>query len=145
MLEWRTVYALIGVLLWCVFPKLGSEEGNAHALCARTGRRLNIKMSSYQFRDHHVEDKKSLATVLSLTWESQYLVKTVFTLRRGPGGHHNSTYSILFLTWHNRPIHDDKKIILTHNLTIVTGACEKRYLTSDILGLISQPYSWQIM
>ena len=50
-----------------------------------TGDRLNIKMSSYQYRDPHVKDKTVSPTVLSLTWESPYLGKTVFILRRGPG------------------------------------------------------------
>ena len=45
--------------------------------------RLNIKMSSYQYRDHHVKDKTVSPTVLSLTWESPYLGKTVFILRQG--------------------------------------------------------------
>ena len=48
------------------------------------GGRLNIKMSSYQYRDSHVKDKTVSPTVLSLTWESPYLGKTVFILRRGP-------------------------------------------------------------
>ena len=48
---------------------------------------LNIKTSSYQYRDYHVKDKTVLPTVLSLTWESPCLGKTVFILRRGPGGH----------------------------------------------------------
>ena len=50
------------------------------------GGRLNIKMLSYQYRDSHVKDKTVSPTVLSLTWESPYLGKTVFILRRGPGG-----------------------------------------------------------
>ena len=41
-------------------------------------------MSSYQYRDSHVKDKTVSPTVLSLTWESPYLGKTVFILRRGP-------------------------------------------------------------
>ena len=41
-------------------------------------------MSSYQYRDPHVKDKTVSPTVLSLTWESPYLGKTVFILRRGP-------------------------------------------------------------
>ena len=49
------------------------------------GGRLNIKMPSYQYRDSHVKDKTVSLTVLSLTWESPYLGKTVFILRRGPG------------------------------------------------------------
>ena len=48
------------------------------------GGRLNIKMSSYQHNDSHVEDKTVSPTVLSLTWEFPYLGKTVFILRRGP-------------------------------------------------------------
>ena len=43
---------------------------------------LNIKMYSYQYRDSHVKDKTVSPTILSLTWESPYLVKTVFILRR---------------------------------------------------------------
>ena len=50
-----------------------------------TGGRLNIKMLSYQYRDTHVKGKTVSPTVLSLTWESPYLGKTVFILRRGPG------------------------------------------------------------
>ena len=49
------------------------------------GGHLNIKMSSYQYRDSHVKDKTVSSTVLFLTWESPYLVKTVFILRWGPG------------------------------------------------------------
>ena len=41
-------------------------------------------MLSYQCRDSHVKDKTVSWTVLSLTWESPYLVKMVFTLRWGP-------------------------------------------------------------
>ena len=48
------------------------------------GGRLNIKLSSYQYRDSHAKDKTVSPTVLSLTWESPYLEKTVFILRRGP-------------------------------------------------------------
>ena len=50
------------------------------------GDRLNIKMPSYQYRDSHVKDKTVSPTVLSLTWESPYLRKTVFILRRAPDG-----------------------------------------------------------
>ena len=45
---------------------------------------LNIKMWSYQYRDSHFKDKRVSLTVLYLTWESPYLGKTVFILRRGP-------------------------------------------------------------
>ena len=38
------------------------------------------KMSSYQYRNHHVKD----TTVLFLTWEYPYLGKTGFILRQGP-------------------------------------------------------------
>ena len=41
-------------------------------------------MPSYQYRDSRVKDKTVSPTVLSLTWESPYLGKTVFILRRGP-------------------------------------------------------------
>ena len=42
-------------------------------------------MLSYQYSDSHVKDKTVSPTVLSLTWESPYLGKTVFILRQGPG------------------------------------------------------------
>ena len=41
-------------------------------------------MPFYQYRDSHVKDKTVSPTVLSLTWESPYMGKTVFILRRGP-------------------------------------------------------------
>ena len=50
-----------------------------------SGGRLNIKMLSYQYRHSHVKDKTVSPTVLSLTWESPYLGKMVFILRRVPG------------------------------------------------------------
>ena len=67
-----------------------------------SGGRLNIKMPSFQHRDTHVKDKtvsqpSGLATVLSLTWESPYLGKTVFILRWGPG--HQQ-----FLTYHKQQV-----------------------------------------
>ena len=46
--------------------------------------RLNIRMPSYQYNGHHAKDRTVSPTVLSLTWESPYLGKTVFILRRGP-------------------------------------------------------------
>ena len=49
------------------------------------GGHLNIKMPSYQYRDSHVKDKMVSPTVLSLTWESPNLGKTVFILKRGLG------------------------------------------------------------
>ena len=57
-----------------------TQNKNCH-LCnvLSPGGRLNIKMS-FQYRDPHVKDK----TVLSLTWESPYLGKTIFVLKRGP-------------------------------------------------------------
>ena len=62
----------------------------AHLNSKPSGGRLNIKMSSYQYRDSHVKDKTVSPTVLSLTCESPYLGKTVFILRRGPGQWVNS-------------------------------------------------------
>ena len=50
----------------------------------RPGGCHNIKMPSYQHRDSHVKDKTVSTTVLSLTWESPYLGKRVYILRRGP-------------------------------------------------------------
>ena len=50
----------------------------------QTGGWINKKISSCQYRKSHVKDKTVSPTVLSLTWESPYLGKTVFILRRGP-------------------------------------------------------------
>ena len=47
-----------------------------------TGGRPNMKMSSYQYRDPHAKDKT--VSLLSLTWESPYMGKTVFILRQVP-------------------------------------------------------------
>ena len=60
------------------------------------GCRLNIKMPSYQHRDSHVKDKTVSPTVLSLTWESPYLGKTVFILRRGPACYFSNLISVDF-------------------------------------------------
>ena len=46
---------------------------------------LNIKASSYQYRDSQVKDNAVLPTILSLTWVSPYLGKITFILRQGPG------------------------------------------------------------
>ena len=54
--------------------------------------RLNIKMLSYQYKDSHVKDKTVSQTVLSLTWESPYLGKTVFILRWCPDGYEVMSY-----------------------------------------------------
>ena len=60
-------------------------ENSYNNICyiSHTGGRLNIKKSSYQYRDSHVEDKTVSPTVLSLTWESPYPGKTVFIFLDG--------------------------------------------------------------
>ena len=50
------------------------------------GGRLNKKDGLTRYGDSHVKDKNVLTAVLSLTWKSPYVDKTVFILRRGPGG-----------------------------------------------------------
>ena len=70
-----TLFATNALHLYC--PSNNHAQGS--------GGRLNIKMPSYQYRDSHVKDKTVSPTVLSLTWESPYLGKTVFILRQGPG------------------------------------------------------------
>ena len=52
------------------------------------------KMLSYQYMDSHVKDETVSPTVLSLTWESPYLGKTVFILNQGPGTHRHLCGSI---------------------------------------------------
>ena len=78
------LYFLHERLSWAVFGKTFNigyigQFWNEVAIAS-----LNIKMPSYQYRDSHVKDKTVSPTVLSLTWESQYLGKTVFILRQGP-------------------------------------------------------------
>ena len=68
------------------YIKLISQLSFKTYLRKDTGACLNIKMPSYQHRDSHVRDKTVSSAVLSLTWESPYLGKTVFILSRGPGG-----------------------------------------------------------
>ena len=63
--------------------------------------RLNIKMPSYQYEDSHVKDKM----VLSLTWESPYLGKTVFILRRGSGSWRSAAQCSTNLAAGNSPCH----------------------------------------
>ena len=54
--------------------------------CVMTaGGRLNKKDGLTRYGDSHVKDKTVSPTVLSLTWKSPYVDKTVFILRRGPG------------------------------------------------------------
>ena len=48
----------------------------------KPGPRLNIKTVLSTYGDFHVKDKTA---VLSLTWESPYLVRPSFLLRRPPG------------------------------------------------------------
>ena len=79
------------------FRSLGVLRNEPRTLYYHPGGRLNIKMLSYQYRDSHVKDKTVSPTVLFLTWESPYLGKTVFILRRGPGalcniGHPSETH-----------------------------------------------------
>ena len=52
-------------------------HGNKIIIPCLSGGRLNIKMSSYQYRDSHVKDKTISLTILSLTWESAYLGKSL--------------------------------------------------------------------
>ena len=80
--EDNNVFRLLpwGIPLW--FLSYGAMCTSVHHWTG-SGGRLNIKMS-YQYRDPHVKDKTVSPTVLSLTWESPYLGKTVFILRRGP-------------------------------------------------------------
>ena len=49
-----------------------------------SGPRLNIKTVLSTYGDFHVKDKTAVKDVLSLTWESPYLVRPSFLLRRPP-------------------------------------------------------------
>ena len=61
------------------------------------------KYVSYQYRDPHVKDKTVSPTVLSLAWESPYLGKTVFILRRGPDSVRKDPFN---LTLFRTTLHD---------------------------------------
>ena len=71
------LYLPIGSLRWCGSVKtiLREDQGGC----------LNIKLPSYRYRDIHVKDKTVSPTVLSLTWESPYMGKTVIILGQSPG------------------------------------------------------------
>ena len=75
----------------------GDQQAAVHSLSMAiflaAGGRLNIKMSSYQYRDSHVKDKTVSPTVSSLTWEFPYLGKTVLMLRPPPLGASAATRS----------------------------------------------------
>ena len=62
-----------------------SYLSNGHPYTWKYGARLNTKMPSYQYRDPHVKDKTVSRPSYLLTWESPYLGKTVFILRRDHG------------------------------------------------------------
>ena len=79
-------------------------QGSVRFALRTPGGRLIIKKSSYQYRDSHVKDKTVSPTVLSLTWESPYLGKMVFILRRDPrpavktSAYKNRLFHIIFLS-----------------------------------------------
>ena len=89
---WNKAYIILSYLQLLLLPNIlviSTEHHDAFppSIPAKKwwpGGRLNIKMSSYQYRDSHVKDKTVSPTVLSLTWKSPYLGETVFILRRGP-------------------------------------------------------------
>ena len=57
---------------------------HAYSSVKYPGGRLNKKDGLTRYGNSNVKDKTVSPTVLSLTWESPYLGKTVFILRRGP-------------------------------------------------------------
>ena len=85
-------------------------------------------MPSYQYRDPHVKDKTVSPTLSSLTWESPYLGKTVFILKRGPGSLHH-------------------QIIIIHCLdhTQVTGPCLPwgRISTTPAISVLKNGKIWE--
>ena len=97
-------------LYWCFSWNILALLVQYHC-CWPSGGRLNIKMASYQYRNSHVKDKTVSPTVLSLTWESPYMGKTVFILRRGPGSlwcqviHIHCINSVRWVGWHKEGFH----------------------------------------
>ena len=62
----------------------GRTEERLADVRVNPGGRLNKKDGLTRYGDSHVKDKTVSPTVLSLTWKSPYVDKTVFILRRGP-------------------------------------------------------------
>ena len=124
VLEWWTVSALTRGLFWCLFPKLWSNEGNKYQDNTRVSQETRGHESTYiilfltRYNKSINDDKNH-----DLYTSSQCLTCSVFILlmRSNEGnkyqdntqvspetGCHKSTYIILFLTWYNESINDDK-------------------------------------
>ena len=107
------------------------------------GGRLNIKMPSYQYRDSHVKDKTVSPTVLSLTWESPYLGKTVFILRQGPDSILNLICLILELRKDMYKIVFPPDWVSSHNVTtMILFASESDLADHPQLHIIKWSISW---
>ena len=78
-MSWRCKICL------CISQKRYPPRTLSEPLRWHPGGCLNIKMLSYQYRDPHVRDKTVLRPSYLKTWESPYLGKTIFILRRPPG------------------------------------------------------------
>ena len=88
------------------------------------GGRLNIKMSSYQYRD----------PMSSLTWESPYLGKTVFILRRIPGllQYTNVLYYIFFRSTYILLVTSFTHKYLVHDWLHISQKYQLCYTTKQI-------------
>ena len=60
---------------------------------SRAGDRLNIKISSYQYRDSYVKDKTVSPTILSWTWQSPCM-ELLITFCCLPGQDLDNTYNL---------------------------------------------------
>ena len=74
---------------------------------------------------------EGLATVLSLTWKSPYLGKTVFILRRGPGGE---------LSYHL--VTRSPGYASPSTLSVFPGATEVRTLCTGDTAVLQTYHSW---
>ena len=77
---------------WRIPQYTTDKLGNVYV--KRSGGRLNKKDGLTRYGNSHVKDKTVSPTVLSLTWESPYLGKTVFILRRGPHSYKNKEQKV---------------------------------------------------
>ena len=69
-------------LTWLNYIQQTTPQYNCFWFSLLSGPHLNIKTVLSTYGDFHVKDKTA---VLSLTWESPYLVRPSFLLRRPPG------------------------------------------------------------
>ena len=118
-----------------------SHHTRVFILTQGPGDHLNVKMPSYQYRDSHVKDKTVSPTVLSLTWESLYLGKTVFILRQAPGSlHRQDHYSDVIMSLMASPI---TSLTIVYS-TIYSDADHRKHQSSASLAFVQGIHQWPV-